>query len=302
MTPAPPVSPNATGAPHTLPFRSSIRRILCPTDLTPASDTAVAHACLIAETFDAELTLYHSLDLRRIARTLAHDAPMSEAIRRAELAAQRHLEARAAGTSALTRVTVDYGLSPHQAVAAAVAARRPDLTVMATHGRKGIAHLVMGSVAESAIEEGGRPILCVRGRHHGPALDYRRILVPTDLRSRGAFPIASTLAARFHAEVVALHLVPFGRASLSGLPQALHVPVPEDAEVVRFMQAEFEGIPVRARVELGPGWESIPTIAAEEDCDLVVLSTHRHDSLADSVLGSRAERIAAVSPCPVIVV
>jgi nucleotide-binding universal stress UspA family protein len=202
----------------------------------------------------------------------------------------------------LTRVIVEYGLSPHQAVAAAVAARRPDLTVMATHGRRGIAHLVMGSVAESAIEEGGRPILCVRGRHHGPALGYRRILVPTDLRSRGSFPIASTLAARFHAEVVALHLVPFGRASLSGVPQALQVPVPEDAEVVRFMQGEFEGVAVRARVELGPGWEAIPTIAAEEDCDLVVLSTHRHDSLADSVFGSRAERVAAVSPCPVIVV
>jgi nucleotide-binding universal stress UspA family protein len=299
MNLAPPATP---GAARALSFRPSLRRILCPTDLTPASDTAVAHACLIAETFDSELTLYHSLDLRRVARGLAPGAPMAEAIRRAELLALNHLEARAARTSARTRVTVEYGLSPHQAVAAAVATRVPDLTVMATHGRRGIAHLVMGSVAESAIEEGGRPILCVRGRQHGPAIDYRRILVPTDLRSRAALPLAALLAGAFHAEVVALHLVPFGRASLSGLPQDLDEPVPQDAEVVRFLQPDFDHIPVRARVELGPGWEAIPAFAGEEDCDLVVLSTHRHDSLADAVFGSRAERIAATSPCPVLVV
>lgn len=291
--------PNALG---TLPSPSSIRRILCPTNFSDESDTAFGHACLVAECFDAELTLYHSIELRKVARTVSRGAPMAEALRRAELEAARHLETRASRTSALTRVTVDYGLSAQQAVVAAITASRPDLTVMSAHGRRGIAHLLMGSVAGTAIEQGGRPILCVRGRHQGPALPYRRLLVPTDLRSRRAFPIGALMARAFNAEVVALHVVPFQRASLSGLPQALETAVPAEAEVVRFLQPEFDGLRVTARVELGPGWEIIPSIAGEEGCDLIVVSTHRHDSLADAMLGSRAERIVAVAPCPVIVV
>ena len=47
---------NHPGKAGPLPFPSSIRRILCPTDLSDESDTAFAHACLIAERFDAELT------------------------------------------------------------------------------------------------------------------------------------------------------------------------------------------------------------------------------------------------------
>ena len=285
-----------------LPFTPSVRRILCSSDLSEESDTAIAHALMIAERFDAEVTLFHSIDVRKVAQVSGRGAPFVEALRGAGGEAARHLESRTRRTSARTRVTVDYGLSPHRAVAEAIADGRPDLTVMSTHGRRGIAHLLKGSVAETAIEKSGRAILCVRGRHHGPALPYRRLLVPTDLRSRGAFPIAALLARAFAAEVVALHAMPFARASLSGVPQALETPLPEEAEVVRFLQPEFQGLSVTARVELGPGWESIPSIAGEEGCDLIVMSTHRHDSLADALLGSRAERIVTLAPCPVIVV
>lgn len=285
-----------------LPFPSTIRRVLCPTDFADDPDTAFGHARLVAERFDAELTLFHAIDVRKVARTVADGAPLAEGLRRAEMEAARRLEMRAARTTAVTRITVDYGLSPQQAVVAAIAARRPDLTVMSTHGRRGIAHLMMGSVAETAIEEGRLPILCVRRRHAAVPAPYRRILVPTDLRSRGAFPVAALLARAFGARVVALHAVPFQRASVSGLPQALETAVPGEAEVVRFLAPEFAGVAVAARIELGPGWEIIPAVADEEACDLVVMSTHRHDSLADAILGSRAERIVTMAPCPVIVV
>jgi len=301
MTPATHAPGSRTGR-SPLAFPSTIRSVLFSTDLSEESDTAFGHACLVAERFDAELTLFHSIDVRTVARTVGRGARLVEALRRAEVDAVRHLDALARRTSARTRVSVDYGLSPHRAVTEAIAAGRPDLTVMSTHGRRGIAHLVLGSVAETAIEEGGRPLLCVRGRHHGPARAYRRLLVPTDLRSRGAFAIGALMARAFGAEVVALHAVPFERASLSGLPQALQTPVPEEAEVIRFLEPEFLGLSVTARVELGPGWEIIPSVAVEERCDLVVMSTHRHDSVADAVLGTRAERIAGRAPCPVIVV
>jgi nucleotide-binding universal stress UspA family protein len=95
---------------------------------------------------------------------------------------------------------------------------------------------------------------------------------------------------------------PSPRASLSGLPQALETAVPDEAEVIRFLQPEFHGVRVTVRVELGSGWEIIPSIAEKEGCDLIVMSTHRHNSLVDAMLGSHAERIATLAPCPVIVV
>ena len=41
---------------------------------------------------------------------------------------------------------------------------RPDLIVMATHGRTGLSHLVLGSVAERTVRESIVPVLTVRGR------------------------------------------------------------------------------------------------------------------------------------------
>jgi nucleotide-binding universal stress UspA family protein len=282
--------------------RAPIRRILVTTDLTPASETAFAHAALLAATLSADLTVYHSIDLRKVARKSGRGRAMADALQRAEMEAVRDIQARLAPAGVSARVRVEYGLAPPQAVVAAIAAARPDITVMSTHGRRGMAHLVLGSIAEAAIEQGGRPVLCVRGRRHAPAAPYRRILVPTDLRSRGVFPVAASLADAFHAEVIALHVVPFERASLSGLPVPVPRARPSEADVAAFLEPEFAGLDVRGRVVLGRGWKAIPDVAEEEGCALVALSTHRQDSLGDAMLGSRAERVVAVSPCPVLVV
>ena len=284
------------------PGLGAVRRVLHPTDLDEASDVAFAHACLVAERFGAELTVYHSIDLRKVAR-VAGRGEMADALADAERAALRHIEARTARTPASTRVRVEYGLVPHQAIVAAIAAGKPDLTVMSTHGRRGLGHLVLGSVAETAIEEGGRPILCVRGRAHpAPAGGYRRILVPTDLRSRDAFPMGAAMAEAFAAEVVALHVVPFALVSLARLPGEPLFDRPSDADVAAFVEPEFEGLRVSARVAPGVGGNAIAQLAGEERCDLIVMSTHRHDGLGDRVLGTRAERIVSVAPCPVLVI
>ena len=280
----------------------TIRRILCTTDLTSASEPAFAHAAMLAAALGAELTVYHSIDLRKVARRSARGMAMPDALRRAEFEATRLIDALLQPTGARAKVRVEYGLAPAQAVVAAIAAARPDLTVMSTHGRRGLAHLVLGSIAEAAIEQGGRPVLCVRGRTQAPAAPYRRILVPTDLRSRQAFPIGAALAAAFGAEVVALHVAPFERASLTGVPREVPRSIPTSREVAAFLEPDFPCPRVSARVALGPGWEVIPDIAGEERCELVVMSTHRQDSLGDAMLGSRAERVVAVSPCPVLVV
>jgi nucleotide-binding universal stress UspA family protein len=41
---------------------------------------------------------------------------------------------------------------------------RPDVIVIGTHGRSGVRHLLMGSVAEHVVRRAARPVLTVRGR------------------------------------------------------------------------------------------------------------------------------------------
>jgi universal stress protein A len=50
---------------------------------------------------------------------------------------------------------------------------RPDLVVLATHGRTGIAHFVLGSVGEAVVRRASCPVLTIRGerRAHIPRAD-----------------------------------------------------------------------------------------------------------------------------------
>jgi nucleotide-binding universal stress UspA family protein len=284
------------------PGSASIRHILFPSDLSRASDRALDHAQLLAERFDARLTLYHVVEAAATRGPLTWN-PEREAQRRAEEAARQHLERRAAGLRVPHVVVVYPRRSAGRALVRYIAATRPDLTVMATHGREGLRHLVLGSVTESVLGGTHRPVLCVRAPDHGVALPYRRVLVPTDLTpaSRRAFPLASHLARAFDAEVVAVHVAPPPAVtSLAGVPEVVEAATVEESEVWEFLQPDFGGLRATVRVPGGAAAQAIVEAARLEKADVIVMSTHGHDSLADRVHGSHTERVVRHSPCPVL--
>jgi nucleotide-binding universal stress UspA family protein len=61
---------------------------------------------------------------------------------------------------------VESGL-PAEVIVAYAARVSADLIVMATHGRTGIRHLVLGSCAEKVVRSAGCPVLVVRAKSHG---------------------------------------------------------------------------------------------------------------------------------------
>jgi nucleotide-binding universal stress UspA family protein len=189
-------------------------------------------------------------------------------------------------------------------VRAYVQGTTPDLVVMATHGREGLSQLFLGSVTEAVIRHGRCPVLAVREPQHGVALPFRRILVPTDLTpsSRRSFALGGTLARAFEAEVLGLHVARVPTDSLAGVTAAVEAALPSDAALLAFLQPEFRGAPVLARTELGSPWEQIVRVARLEKVDLILLTTHRRNSIGDRLLGSHAERILREAPCPVLVV
>ena len=52
-----------------------------------------------------------------------------------------------------------------------------DLVVIATHGRTGLGHVLLGSVAERIVREAPCPVLTIRDRAHTPPPRGR--LIPT---------------------------------------------------------------------------------------------------------------------------
>jgi nucleotide-binding universal stress UspA family protein len=227
-----------------------------------------------------------------------------EVWRRAGGAAREFLSHRAETVPVGCEVEVEPVTSAAPAIVSFIDRRRPDLTVMATHGRRGLARVLLGSVTERVVRNVRRPVLCVREPDHGVALPYRRVLVPTDFSaaSQSAFPMAAFLAREFAAEVLALHAAPRpGLDSLSGVPAKVETAVPDEKALAAFLEPEFAGLRVVPRVVLGSPWQAIVETARAEKADVIVMSTHGHDSLADRVLGSHAERVLRHAPCPVLI-
>jgi nucleotide-binding universal stress UspA family protein len=280
-----------------------LRTLLLATDLGPDSAPAFAHARMLAGHFDARLVVYHAVPVpeHRFAHwAFAHG---HEVWVSAERHARTELQRQAAGLTCEHELVVERRSSPLDGILDAIRLRRPDLAVLGTHGREGLGHLVLGSVAEAVMQEAGRlPLLCVPSRAPSSTGPYQRILVPTDFSvvSRRAFPVAAFLARAFDAEVIALHVVSAARSVLSALPQDLGRSAEESLR--EFVHEDLGGLRLSVAVRTGHVWERIAHAAEALKDGLVVMSTSGHDSFSDKILGSNTERVLRHAPCPVLVV
>jgi nucleotide-binding universal stress UspA family protein len=288
---------------------TEIRTILFASDLSPESDRAFEHARFLAERFGAQLTIYHALEPPPSEHAGWVDANDD---RRAdwERKAREELSRRASTLAIAHEVVVQGGLVGGHilvdlAVLDVIHKRRPDLTVMATQGREGFASFFIGGVTAQVVQHAARPVLCVRKAPDVVVLPYRRILVTTDFSpaSRRAFPLAALMARSFGAKVTALHVAPASSlATHSGVAAASRPHAPSEDELRRFLQPDFEAVPVEARVcTTGTAWHQIVKTAEEEKTDLIVMSTQGLDSLHDQIIGSNAERVLRHAPCTVLV-
>jgi nucleotide-binding universal stress UspA family protein len=137
-----------------------------PTDFSATADAALDCAYVFAERFGASLELLHVLDDPFVVDGMAAEAYISEGpvLRTAMLQeAQERLRHRAAARANIPTITTEV-LFGHGArtIAEYAAARGVDLIVMGTHGRTGVAHLLLGSVAEQLVRTAPCPVLTVR--------------------------------------------------------------------------------------------------------------------------------------------
>lgn len=142
-------------------------RIVVPTDFSDTSDSALEYARTLAETFHASLHLVHAFDDPYAAGALApevYGAVPAELRESALRAAERHLQERLpADQQQRVRGSTSIVMgAPAAAIVKYAADHGADLIVMGTHGRGGVAHLLLGSVAEKVVRTAPCPVLTVR--------------------------------------------------------------------------------------------------------------------------------------------
>ena len=141
-----------------------LRRIVCPTDFSPAARTAVAEATQLGLHFQAELVVVHVLPVLPAVPSdpnFTFEVPEYEHALHAD--AEQRLGALAAeirGHGITVRTAIGHGDAGTEIVRIA-ADEASDLIVIATHGATGWRHAMFGSVAEKVVRLAHRPVLTI---------------------------------------------------------------------------------------------------------------------------------------------
>ena len=303
--------------PASVPRR--FNRILVPIDFSRRSLKAMPYALAISRQFGADVHLLHVTDVAQQPPPTLLTLPLVPQLEWNQRFMKR-LEAlvlkyRTDGkVSALEpRIGTAY-----EEICDVAQELKADLIVTATHGYSGYKRMFLGSTAERVVQHSPCPVLVVRhhfSRWNGSG-DLRtrtgfklaKILVPTDFSncSKTAFEYGLQLARDFGAELRLVHVInphafPFGDEYTALDPAQLL------RETEQAAQKQTRSTAARARtrysVQVIHGSPAIEICsAANEDADLIVISTHGRTGLGHLLIGSVAERVVRHAHCPVLVI
>lgn len=291
---------NYTDGQHDRPAAVRERRILVPLDGSMLAETAVPHACALAQATGSQLVL---LCVAQEPRYMNENVPSLEVIEevwgaepdlaRAYLAGiDRKL--REANKGLQVRLEVQSGDPASQILHEAERDPAVCMVVMATHGRSGLGRWVFGSVAERVLHSAQVPVVLVRPKlaHMDaearpevplPEVRYHTIAVPLDGThlSEHALEQACLLATAFEARMVlvaALTPAEDQAQRVEGLSEAwdaasggeMSRPLANYLDgIATWLQAQ--GIKSATRVVRGNPAEQIAEVSEDLRADLIVM-------------------------------
>jgi nucleotide-binding universal stress UspA family protein len=149
----------------------ALKNILVATDFSEPSDAALAYGRALARTFGATLHVANVVDNvpALVYGAEAYAVSMPELQQEMEASARKQLADLLVDNDRPplpVRPVVLTSSAPAAAIVGYAKSERIDLIVAGTHGRGGVAHLLMGSVAERVVRTAPCPVLTVRHPEH----------------------------------------------------------------------------------------------------------------------------------------
>lgn len=273
----------------------NIKRILCPTDLSPYSGNAVRYAVALARAHNAELILLYCTDSpdgeEELLDSVLDYIDPSDSRCRFVVAPPDHVDEKI-----MMQAQVD----------------RVDLIIMRSRRRPHRAAL-LGSTAESVCRSAPCPVLVM----HSDAqefvsddlkVDPKRILVAYDFSdySELALKYGLSIAQEHQAELHLLHVLPLrslndpeiawypikGKSAYHNAACRLQRVIPDEVHL---------WCGVRTAVSEGQPYREILNYAEKNEIDLISVGAHGAGFGMRALFGSNVDRVVRQAPCPVLV-
>ncbi len=273
-------------------MHSFVDSILHPTDFSPASEVAFAHALAIALAQRGKLTLLHAArdyseedweKFPSVRETLERWELLAPGSSRADVYRELRVKVK--------KVAIEHG-EPASAILDYLAEQPSDLLVLATEPQAAVPGFLADRDARKVARRAHLRTLFVPAGARGfvspvdGTLTLRRILVPV---AETPDPRPALETATRAAEALGEHAVEIEVLHVGDAPPALEL---AGAAAWCWSRAERQGDAV----------EEILAAARELPADLIVMTSDGRDVMLDILRGSHAERVVRAAPCPVVVV
>lgn len=132
---------------------------------------------------------------------------------------------------------------------------------------------------------------------------FSRILLVTDFSdcSAAAVPFAALLAEYYHASVVVCYVIAEQQEDAGAQAQPAQIRAAAEARLRKFIAASSLGESnYEIVIEQGQTWDVLAAVVEEKHIDLIVLGTRGRSGVGKLLLGSVAQRIFSLAPCPVL--
>jgi len=308
-----------------------IKNILFPVDLSETSAKMVPYVSLMANRFQSKIHILFVL------REIDHFTEMyvsKDTIQHfythvVEGCEKRLHEFQKKYFNQLSNVTSSVVIGDiSDEITKTIQTEKMDLMILGTHGRKGMDKIVFGSVADRLLKTAAIPIFLINpykselsismtaektDQGKKPKIQKKpKILFPVDLSeiSIRLTPYVKLMAKTFQAEI---QLVTVVRQAgyFTAVYQAGHslesfndmVVQETEASLVDFKNQNFNDFPdAKIYVVYGDISESITEHIHRNKIDFLVMGTHGRKGMDKILFGSVAERVAKMSPVPILLI
>jgi nucleotide-binding universal stress UspA family protein len=286
-----------------------IQKVLFPTDFSNDAEQALDHAILFAKEFGAELHVLHATELlnddpHNPAFHLPDSGEIFDRVREVTNSEMGQLISRHPVSDLKLERVQRRGSSASATILEYIEEAGIDLVVMGTHGRRGVARALIGSVAAKVVQLSPCPVMTLRLLETERKRErIAKIAVPIDFSTPAthALSVAADLAARYQASLQLVHVV-----ENYALPDFYGPQHGERDELADQCKTELgklmKGIEVPFTAHVAHAKraaDGIGEFLEQNGSDLVVISTQGLTGLSRFLIGSTAERVITLASCPV---
>lgn len=270
----------------------NIKRILCPTDLSPLSGTAVRYALALARAHEAQLIFFHC-------------TPEIDGEEKLRASVSEH------GSSDARLIVADAD-DIGEAIMMQAQGEQIDLIVMRSRRRPHRAAL-LGSTAEAVCRNAPCPVLVMHNDEqefvsNELTVNIARVLVAYDFSdySELALKYGLSIAQEHQAELHLLHVLPPNSVNA---PEIAWYPIKGEStyhnaarRLQRVVPAEVHlWCDVKTAVSEGHPYREILNYAEKNEIDLISVGAHGAGFGMRALFGSNVDRVLRQAPCPVLV-